>query len=176
MESYVKYFKDEQQELEKWVVLLPDLVTLFDDLQMTFHKQFKRFGKIGSVIIYDEKAERGDRKHTRTRSLTEFKGAKLDYKFPDSWVYPLFAAFRVLATPSQTGSKPWAEDPMMFWERQGEAIMSHYIPLMKELGYDHKRIGNGAYCYKAVREKVGGLYKDELLHKLQAQQQTRTPA
>jgi hypothetical protein len=67
--AVLEYNEKEPGELAKWIVLLPKMLHLFDELQLTFPNYYEgRFGKINEVQIYDEKrsSSPGNKKYRKT--------------------------------------------------------------------------------------------------------------
>ena len=163
--AYLEYADKEAEELAKWIKILPEIVRLFDTIQLTIYDCYEgHFGKIKEVRIFDEKRyERGNKRFTKTPSYTTFFGKEMKYSYPLGWIYPLFAAFRVLAGPDKKGNIVWKKDPIQFWEAHGIEIMRRFEPHMTSAGYEVKKIATNILCYQATKQAVLDLYKDELL-------------
>lgn len=164
--AYIEYTDNEPDELEKWIKLLPDVVRLYDTIQVTLPEHYEgQFGRIKEVKIYDEKRyERGSKKYSKTPSTSTYLREEMKYSYPTGWLYPLFAAFRVLAGPDKTGTSiVWKKDPVEFWKQHAAEICRRFEPHMKEAGYEAKKIATNLICYQAMRQTVVELYKDELL-------------
>ncbi len=166
LDAFLEYAKKEPQVLEKWIKILPTLITLFDTLQMEFPDHYPGyFGKITEVQIYNEKKfERGNKKYRKTIPTSQFLRREMKYSYPVGWLYPLFAAFRFLAGPDKTtGEIIWKKDPVQFWKDHAKAICDQYVPHIVAKDYAPKKIATDLLCYQAVRRAVSDLYKDELL-------------
>ena len=88
----------------------------------------------------------------------------MKYEYPTGWLFPVFAAFRVLLGPTKPGAPVgWKRDPFEFWQRHGEEICSRYEPHLKIVGYTTKKVATSAITYSAIRAGVTDLYKDDLL-------------
>ncbi len=88
----------------------------------------------------------------------------MKYSYPTGWLYPVLAAFRVLASQDKTTkSILWKKQPVEFWKRHAAELCKRFEPHMKEAGYDVKKIATNLICYQAMRQAVLDLYKDELL-------------
>jgi hypothetical protein len=158
---------NEPTELERWIALLPKMLSLFDELQLTFPDSYEgRFGKINEVQIYDVKRyEKGSTKYRKTPVRTLFLGNEMIYSYPVGWIYPLYAAFRFLALPNEAEANRWRDDPIEFWRRHRAEITASYMPHVIAAGYEPKKIATNPLCYQAVRQKVIDLFKNELLLK-----------
>lgn len=165
LDAYLDYAKKEPEELEIWIEIVPSLVRLFDELQSTFpYKYPGRFGTISEVRIYDEaKHESGSKKYRKTPFWSKFLGCEMKYSSPAAFVYPIFAAFRVLAGSGDSGHVTWKQDPIKFWERHGKRISDQFWPHMKVLDFIPKKVATSLICYQATRHAVNDCYKDELL-------------
>jgi hypothetical protein len=164
--AFLEYVEKEPEELEKWIRILPDIVRLLDTMQVTLPDFYEgSFGRIKEVKIYDEKrCERGSKKYSKTPSTSTYFGKEMRYSYPTGWLFPLFAAFRVLTGPDKGGNGiVWKRDPIDFWKRHGAEICKRFEPHMKEAGYEVKKIATNLICYQAMRQTVVELYKDELL-------------
>ena len=167
LDAFLQYSEKEPGELRKWIAMLPKMLRLFDELQMTFPTYYEgSFGKINEVQIYDAKRyERGSKKYRKTPTRTQFLAREMKYSYPSGWLYPLYAAFRFLAVPSLSDNESWRDDPINFWHRHARDIAATYMPHVIAAGYEPKRIATNPICYQAVRQKVTDLFKDELLQK-----------
>jgi hypothetical protein len=123
-------------------------------------------GRAWPSVIYDEKRfSRGNKKYRKTPGRTQFLDREMKYIYPAGWLYPLYAAFRFLAAPNETGKIVWREDPIEFWKKHGSKISESFLPHISQAGYDVKKIATNPLCYQAVRQTVTDLFKDELLQK-----------
>jgi hypothetical protein len=166
LDAYIRYAEKEPDELEAWIKVIPDVVRLFDELQDGFPKHYGgRFGKIKEVQIWDEKRyEKGNKRYRKTPAKSLFLGREMRYSYPIGWLYPLFAAFRVLAGPAKTGSRiAWKREPIEFWRNNADELCRRYEPHLAAVGYDTKRIATNPICYQAMRQAVTDLYKDEII-------------
>jgi len=166
LDAFLEYAEKEPGELEKWIKILPKAVRLFDEMQVTFPEQYGgRFGRITEVQIYDERRyERGNKKYRKTPSKSLFLGVRMKYSYPVGWLYPLFAAFRVLAGPDKSGQEIlWKREPVEFWQTHGQEICERFNPHMVAAGNEPKKIATNLLAYQAMRQAVTDLYKDELL-------------
>ncbi|MGB2643966.1 MAG: AIPR family protein [Candidatus Acidiferrum sp.] len=166
LDAFLEYAKNEPQELERWIKILPTLIELFDTIQLQFPDYYPGyFGKIAEVQIYSEKKyERGNKKYRKTAPTSQFLSREMKYSYPAGWIYPLFAAFRFLAGPDKsTGEVTWKKDPIQFWQKHSKTICDQYVPHIVSKDYAPKKIATDPLCYQAVRRAVTDLYKDELL-------------
>jgi hypothetical protein len=164
--AYLEYADNEPQKLESWIKILPQIVRLFDEIQLQFPEHYEgHFGRIKEVKIYDERRyERGSKKYSKTPSSTIYLGRPMKYAYPLGWIYPLFAAFRVLVGVDQeSGEITWKKIPEDFWTTHGSEICKQYEPHLREAGYEVKKVATNLLCYQAMRRTVAELYKDELL-------------
>lgn len=165
LDSFLTYSENQRDDLAAWIPFVPDLIQLFDDMQLTFPTYLGgKFGRITEVRIFDERLyEKGSKKYRKTPSKTLFLGRDMKYEYPMGWLYPIFAAFRVLLGTNTDGSIGWKRNPFEFWRQYGQEICSRYEPHLKSVGYETKRIGTSAITYSAIRAAVTDLYKDEIL-------------
>lgn len=170
LDAYLEYAnsKDEgvTHTLEAWIKLLPVIIRFFDHLQKTLASQYSgSFGKIKEVQIFDEKKfERGNKKYRKTAAHSQFLGAEMKYQYPIGWLYPIFAAFRVLVAPKKdTGELEWKRDPIAFWDKNGKELCRRFEPHLNELGFEPKKVATSLICYQAMSSAVKELFKDELL-------------
>lgn len=166
LDAYLGYAEKEPEELEKWIKLIPDMIRFFDELQVTFPKQYGgRFGGIREVQIYDERRyERGNKKYRKTPSNSMFLGREMRYSYPSGWLYPIYAAFRVLAGPAKADDRiAWKKDPLDFWKKNGDEICRRYEPHLTAVGYETKKVATNMICYQAMRQAVTDIYKDEII-------------
>ena len=52
----------------------------------------------------------------------------MKYEYPLGWLYPLYAAFRVLLGETKSGEVAWKRDPFEFWKANGEQLCARYEP------------------------------------------------
>jgi hypothetical protein len=124
-----------------------------------------RFGKIKEVQIHDPKRyERGNKKYRKTAVKSQFLGKEMRYSYPTGWLYPVFAAFRVLVGAAKEGGPlTWKKDPVEFWDQNGNEICNRYEPHLTGVGYDVKKVATNLICYQAMRQAVNDLYKDQII-------------
>lgn len=166
LDAFLEYAEKEPDQLDAWIRILPKTLKLFDKMQMTFPDHYAgRFGKITEVQIYDERRyERGNKKYRKTPTKSLFLGKTMKYSYPAGWLYPIFAAFRILAGPDKSGGGVvWKRDPLEFWLNHGQEICERYFPHVVAAGYEPKKVATNLLAYQAVRQSVNDLYKDELL-------------
>jgi hypothetical protein len=166
LDAFLEYAKDEPDELEAWIKLVPDLIRFFVHLQVTFPKHYGgRFGGFKEVPIHDEQRhERGNKKYRKTAPKSQFLGHDMKYSYPTGWLYPIYAAFRVLVSPSKEGGGlAWKTDPVRFWQENGDEICKRYAPHLTAVGYDTKKVATNVICYQAMRQAVTDLYKDQII-------------
>ncbi len=170
LDAFLQYAKPvdeggQPEQLEAWIRLVPDLIRFFDHLQVTFPKHYGgRFGGIKEVQIYDERRyERGNKKYRKTAAKSQFLGNDMKYSYPTGWLYPIYAAFRVLVGPGKDGKLAWKKDPVEFWQENGDEICKRYEPHLTGVGYDTKKVATNLICYQAVRQAVTDLYKDQII-------------
>ena len=87
----------------------------------------------------------------------------MKYEYPLGWLYPLFAAFRVLLGENKSGDVAWKRDPFEFGTQHGEQLCARYEPHLKNVGNEPKKIATSAITYAAMRGALTDLYKDDLL-------------
>jgi hypothetical protein len=165
LDSFLTYSESRRENLSEWIALVPDLLQLFDNMQVAFPGFLGgKFGRINEVRIFDERLyEKGGKKYRKSPSTSTFLMQEMKYDYPIGWLYPIYAAFRVLAGPSAEGKVIWKRDPFQFWRDHGQEICSRYEPHLKSVGYETKRVGTSAITYSAIRAAVTDLYKDDLL-------------
>jgi hypothetical protein len=166
LDAYLKYAEEEPQQLEAWIMRVPQMIDLFDELQVTLPEHYAgHFGRIKEVQIYDEKRyERGNKKYRKTAAKSQFRSREMRYSYPVGWLYPLYAAFRVLAGPNADGKTvTWKKDPLAFWEKNADELCKRYEPHLTAAGYETKKVATNLICYQAMRQAVTDLYKDEII-------------
>jgi hypothetical protein len=165
LDAFLEY-AEKEPELEKWISVVPDLIRLFDVLQIRFPECYSgRFGKIEEVKIFDEKRyEKKEKKYRNTEPKSQFMSRPMKYQYPVGWLFPIFAAFRHLIGLSKDGSTvAWRRDPLTFWEKHRTELVRRFEPHIKEAGYETKKIATSYICYQAMSQAVKDAYKDELL-------------
>jgi hypothetical protein len=153
-------------ELNRWIKHVPAMLRLFDDIQFSFPGLLGgKFGGIAEVRIFDErKYEKGSTKYRKTANKTAFLFRDMKYEYPTGWLYPVFAAFRVLLGPAKDGTEvSWKRDPFEFWKNHGSELCSRFEPHLKTAGYETKKVATSAITYSAVRAALTNLYQDDLL-------------
>jgi hypothetical protein len=166
LDAFLEYSEKEPGELEKWIKILPDIVRLYDAILSSFPDSYEgRFGRIKEVKIYDQKRyERGNKKYSKTPTHSTYFNQEMKYVFPNGWIFPVFAAFRVLVGPDKNSAAiVWKRDPIDFWKTHAAEISKRYEPHMREAGYEVRKIATNVICYQAMRQAVMELYKDDLL-------------
>jgi len=165
LSAFLEYAGEEGEAFAKWIKFVPDLLRLFDEIQYSFPNFIGgRFGGIAEVRIFDgKKYEKGSKKYRKSPSKTTFCLRDMKYEYPMGWLYPLFAAFRVLLGENKAGDVVWKRDPFEFWAAHGEQLCARYEPHLKNVGNEPKKIATSALTYSAVRGALTDLYKDDLL-------------
>jgi len=166
LDAFLKYSEEDGDKLNKWIRFVPDMLRLFDEIQYSFPSLLGgKFGGIAEVRIFDERRyEKGSKKYRKTPSKTAFSFKDMRYEYPTGWLYPIYAAFRVLLGMDKNGkTASWKKDPFEFWNDHGEELCSRFEPHLKSVGYETKRVASSAITYSAMRTAVTDLYKDDLL-------------
>jgi hypothetical protein len=166
LDAFLEYSENQAEELERWISVVPTLVRLFDELQVTLPEYYSgTFGRIEEVKIFDEKRyQKGQKKYRNTPVKSQFLGTAMKYQYPVGWLYPLFAAFRHLVTASKDGHDVvWRRDSIQFCKEHGAELMKRYEPHIREAGCETKKIATSYICYQAMGQAIKDLYKDELL-------------
>ncbi len=168
LDAFIDYTTspESSDDLARWIRIVPDLVRLFDEIQMTFPEHYSgSFGKIKEVQIFNERRyERGSKKYRKTPATSLFLGREMRYSYPIGWLYPIFAGFRILAgADKESGAVIWKRDPIKFWERHGQELVRRYEPHLASMGNETRKVATDPLCYQAMRTAVTDLYKDELL-------------
>lgn len=166
LEAYLKFAGEEPEQLEAWMRIVPQMIDLFDELQVSLPNHYAgHFGRIKEVQIYDEKRyERGNKKYRKTAPKSLFRSRDMKYSYPVGWLYPLYAAFRILAGQSGDGrTVTWKKDPLAFWEKNADELCKRYEPHLTAAGYETKKVATNLICYQAMRQAVTDLYKDEII-------------
>ncbi len=157
LDKFVEFSDTNSKYLDALIRFLPSLLDLYDHLERTFPEIYNakggRFARFSNVRRADS-----DRYFTQLRSETP-------WKYPSAWIYPLFAAFRVLINEDQsTGEVSWKRDGIGFWKNHGKQIVDAYLPVFKTIAADSPtKVGRSVPAHQAVRQSVSGLLKDELL-------------
>lgn len=164
LDAFLRISEDQGDHLDQWINFVPDMLRLFDTIQYSFPDLLGgRFGAVKEVRIWDEKKyEKGTKKYRKTPSKSAFFLQNMKYEYPAGWVYPMYAAFRLLLGNTQ-GALKWKRDPFEFWAQHGGELCSRYEPHLKQDGYETNKIARSAITYSAMREAVTGMYKDDLL-------------
>jgi len=166
LDSFLGFSEKRGEELERWIAIVPDLLNLFDEMQLTFPSFLGgRFGKIAEVRIVDERMyEKGSKKYRKTPSKTQYLFRDMKYEYPTAWLYPIFAAMRVIVGPNADGTAvTWKKDPSEFWQDCGQEICARYSPHLRDAGYAPKKIATSSITYSAMKAAVSDLYKDSVL-------------
>ena len=64
----------------------------------------------------------GTRSNRKTPTKSQFFGKAMKYSYPVGWLYPVFAAFRILAGPDKSGGGVWKREPIEFWRKHAQEI------------------------------------------------------
>ncbi len=166
LDSFLAFSEKRGEELERWITIVPDLLELFDEMQLTFPTFLGgRFGKINEVRIFDERMyEKGTKKYRKTPSKTQYFFRDMKYEYPTAWLYPVYAALRVLVGPNaERTTVVWKRNPVEFWRDYGQEICARYDPHLRAAGYTPKKMATSAITYAAMKAAVSDLYKDAVL-------------
>ncbi len=157
LDKFVEFSVTDSDYLDASIRFLPSLLDLYDRLELSFPETYNaaggRFGGFSNVRRADS-----DRYYTQLRSETP-------WKYPNAWIYPLFAAFRVLINEDESsGEISWKRDALTFWENHGQEIVNAYLPIFKTIASESPtKVGRSVPAHQAVRQSVSGLLKDGLL-------------
>jgi hypothetical protein len=145
--AVLKYVENERERLQKYLPLLPQILTLRDDIygQMpsVWNSNGGKFGRLEGV-------------NTKKGKNVElpFKNVKTEYVIPNSFIYPVLASLRNLVEISD-GKCFWKKDPVRFFEeykselvqRLGEQALVFRNP--NKLGKE-KTVWQSCYDYIAM--------------------------
>ena len=108
LDAFLHYSDTDGEMFAKWIKYV-HLLRLFDEIQFSFPNFLGgRFGGIAEVRIFDgKKYEKGSKKYRKTPSKTIFGLRNIKYEYPLGWLYPLFAAFRVLLGANKSDEVTW---------------------------------------------------------------------
>lgn len=166
LDAYLEYSQSQPEQLDRWIRILPDLILLYDSIQLTFPEFYQgHFGRIKEVRIWDEKKhEPGSKKYSKNPQPTTFLEYPMKYTYPMGWTLPIFSSLRALAYEDKSGGIiAWKRDPLQFWKTYGRELCARYEPHMRENGYEVKKIATSVLCYQAMWQSVVEFYKNDLL-------------
>lgn len=166
LDAFLAFSESRGEDLNQWIKHVPAMLRLFDEIQYSFPRLLGgKFGGITEVRIWDErKYEKGGKKYRKTANKTVFLLRDMKYEYPTGWLYPVFAAFRVLLGSNKVeNAVAWKRDPLDFWKNHGAELCSRFEPHLRSVGHETKKVATSAITYSAVRAAVTDLYKDDLL-------------
>lgn len=151
----IRYFtedlRDRSHNLEARIELLPDLLELVDHIQLAIPEAAKRVGfKIGMGKIGHERigsaAQRG-------RPLP-FTGLVSNYKIPEAWILPVFAAFRVALKAARDGGLKWKARPLVILQDVSQDLAAILLAAHKASGGHADKVGKNEATYSACLSRV----------------------
>lgn len=101
--------------------LLPDLVRLYDYIELDFRKKYLEYnpsGKFGGVRGIEKK------KDGKPSFKTLFLENNTDYKVASGYILPVFGAFRVLIDRDDLS---WTLDPFEMWDKIGSDLVKNTL-------------------------------------------------
>lgn len=153
--AVLKYVEDNLERLQKYMPLLPNILTLrdtiYEEMPNAWNKQGGKFGRLNGV----------DKKKNKTVELP-FKVSKSEFVIPSSFIYPVLASFRALVQVDSNGVCSWKIDPIKFLEqneaelvgRLGEQALAFGNPT--KLGKE-KTVWRSCYDYVVMKMLKAGL-------------------
>jgi hypothetical protein len=154
--AVLQHFKKNEKRMKKLAVLLPDILKLRDMIYRDWPTVYKEVGgpeggsgKVGSVagLTVREKA---------TIPL-HFVGGMSQFSIPDSYIYPVLAAFRTLVR-RQNGGYSWRKDPDKIFESHKEKLIKRIASKVREFKSPNrvgKDTGTWEICYITLARALG---------------------
>lgn len=119
-------FKDIKRDLDdgteyykRLSKLLPDLVHLYDYIELDFRNKYLEYnptGKFGALRGVEK------RKDSNSSFKTLFLENNIDYKIASGYILPVFGAFRVLIDPNRLS---WRINPFEMWDKIGADLIKN---------------------------------------------------
>lgn len=119
-------FKDIKRDLDdgteyykRLSKLLPDLVHLYDYIELDFRNKYLEYnptGKFGALRGVEK------RKDSNSSFKTLFLENDIDYKIASGYILPVFGAFRVLIDPNRLS---WRINPFEMWDKIGADLIKN---------------------------------------------------
>ncbi|MBC1470763.1 AIPR family protein [Listeria seeligeri] len=121
-------FKDVKKDLDDQTnyyyslsSLLPDLVRLYDHIELDFRNKYLEYnptGKFGALRGIEKKKD--EKKSLKTLFLEN----DIDYKVASGYILPVFGAFRVLIK-KDGNNLSWRVDPIEMWDKIGSGLIKN---------------------------------------------------
>lgn len=107
--AVVDHFKENDQNMRKYIKILPKVLELRDHIYATLPEAYNSTGgKFGAL------KDVAENKNDQTHQLN-FSTLKSKYKIPSAFIYPALASFRALLKVTQD-DVVWKDDPIRFLE------------------------------------------------------------
>jgi hypothetical protein len=114
--STLAYAIREQARLNKYIPLIPSILSLRDHIYKTMPGLYNEAtgGRFGGLFGVEKKS---------APVKLPFSTAKSEYIIPASFIYPVLASFRNLVVIDQFGKCQWKEDPEKFFDKIGAELI-----------------------------------------------------
>lgn len=136
-------FKDIKRDIDekefnyhKLAMLLPQLVKLYDKIEIDFQKKYIEYspnGRFGALRGVEK------RKDGKEPFSSLFLQNKTDYKVSVGYILPIFGAFRVLLNPEDL---TWRVDPLELWNKIGADLVQNTLETSKNNPQDAGKNAN----------------------------------
>jgi hypothetical protein len=139
--------------------MLKDLPRIYDKIYKMFPESYNksdgRFGKIGSVKIYDSfsLAEENPDKYLKKQPITPFYGEKIKYQYADGFVAPLIYGLTALIKQKNKQDVVWSVDPDQFIDDNLDEIVGGYKGIVDMCNWDPVKMGKNAGSYQIARQQ-----------------------
>lgn len=147
--SIVQHFRDKQDEMKKYIPLLPVILELRDFIYLELPEAYNHAGgKFGGLTGVSEVSNR-KRMH---KEKLPFTGKESSYRIPSSFIYPVLASFRNLVK-IENGKCSWKANPIKFFRELKEDLAVRLGDQAKELRNPNKLGKDNATwgrCYDLV--------------------------
>lgn len=134
--------------------LLPSMVKLYNQIELDVPNAYK--------FISGKNARFGSVKGVEKRpSETKYFKDKTGYSISQGLLFPIFAGFRYLIQPQETGVLDWVKDPFELWEEVQNKLVNNTIEMSRSLGNNPQSTGKNASLWQQNYDAVKSQYLED---------------
>lgn len=162
----LKHYEDADNDQENYrrinrqiVPLLPQILELWDTIRMEIPNMYN--GRLLSVHKGDpDKPIVKDYTKANKKVNLPFIDKEMDYKIPEGWIFPLFAAFRHLIVINKDGLATFKCDPIQFFLENRDELSTRFTRVIKEMP-DPQTVGKSSSVWSSFSDKVISLSQNK---------------
>lgn len=133
--------------IEKMEIIIPDIFTLWDEIETQFAKVSKELNKRYGSKPYSNYGK------DNIKKISLFSNIEMDYTIPKGIMYPVLGAFRALVC-EKNGKYDWVVSPFEVWNEKKEQIVSSVLESSAQFGNSPDKLGKSALLWDSLYNNI----------------------